>query len=62
MTRVVPKKTFVEILRGSRLLLGQRRDKLDLSFEEGTSFSGRIADLTFWREELVSEEIQDLAK
>lgn len=58
----MPKKTFVEIPRSSRLVLGQKRDSSGLAFDASQSFSGRVADLSLWRGELVQDEIQSLAR
>ena len=63
MTRIVSKRSFVEIPRRSRMVLGQRGSPNLLSKPEAeSSFSGRISELALWREELVPEEIQRMAR
>ncbi|XP_059086853.1 uncharacterized protein LOC131883401 isoform X1 [Tigriopus californicus] len=61
VTKVVPKSSFVEIAQGATLLLGQKQDNSRKEYDVERSFSGRYADLSFWRGQLVSEEIKALA-
>ena len=48
--------------KGSTLILGQKLDNSRLGFEAKESFSGRFTHLSFWREELILEEVRRLSK
>lgn len=58
---MVPKSSFVEIAEGATVLLGQKQDNSRKKYDVEQSFSGRYADLSLWRGQLVNEEIKALA-